>query len=184
MWYCLPMPDAANALRQIDTAREELTKVLGECPTSGARIAKVLAALQSLEREFVADAGEKATSRRRGPKEAKTVEDYRVEKFPSRPAVLAEYRSTDAEPFRCPKDIVFATATAVQDLKQCKFVDLHEAVQKALGERVPDYHIRTALRWMKHEQLIRHERAMFSPAKAGSLKSQATKAWKQLEAES
>ena len=79
---------------------------------------------------------------------------------------------------------MLATADAVHDLKQCKFVDLHEAVQRALGDRVPDYHIRTALRWMKHEQLIRHERAMFSSAKAGSLKSQATKAWKQLEAKS
>ncbi len=176
------MPDAAYALRQIDIAREELTGVLGECPSSGARIAKALAALQSLERELIADAGERPTARRRGPKAAKTVEDYKVEKFPSRPAVLAEYRSTDAEPFRCPKEIVLATATAVHELKQCKFIDLHEAVQKALGERVPDYHIRTALRWMKHEQLIRHERAMFSPAKVGPLKSRATKAWKRLEA--
>lgn len=176
------MPDTAHALRQIDIAREELTAVLGECPSSAVRLAKALAALQSVERELIAETGERPKARRRGPKVAKTVEDYRVEKIPSRPAVLAEYRSTDAEPFRCPKDIVFATATAVQDLKQCKFVDLHEAVQKALGERVPDYHVRTALRWMKHEQLIRHERAMFSPAKAGSLKSQASKKWKEVEA--
>jgi len=31
---------------------------------------------------------------------------------------------------------------------------------------------------------IRHERAMFSPAKAGPLKLQANKAWKQVEAKS
>lgn len=140
-------------------------------------------ALQSLEREFVADAGEKPAARRRGPKVAKTVERYRVEKHPSRPPVLAEYRSADAEPFRCPKNIVLATATEVHALKQCKFIDLHEAVQKTLGERVPDYHIRTALWWMKHEQLIRHERAMFSPARPAGLRSLVSKKWKALEAE-
>lgn len=58
--------------------------------------------------------------------------------------VLAAYRSTDTAPFRCPKNIVLAIADAVHDLKQCKFVDLHEAVLKALGEGVPDYHIRIA----------------------------------------
>jgi hypothetical protein len=176
------MLDPAYAMKQITIVREELTAVLGQCSSSSKRIAKALTALQSLERELVAMAAEQPTALRRGPKVAKTVEGYRIEKYPSQPPVLAEYRSTEAEPFRCPMDIVLATAEGLQALKLCRFTDLHEAVQKSLGKRVADYQVRTALRWMKHAELIRHERAMFSPSTTGSLKPLVSKAWKQLEA--
>ncbi len=76
-----------------------------------------------------------------------------------------------------------ATAAAVQALERRKFIHPHEAVLKSPGERAPDDHVRIAPRWMKHEQLMRHGRAMVSPAKTGSLKSRVTKAWKKLEAQ-
>lgn len=178
------MSDPANLLNKIGLAREKLTGVLRACPRSAEPVAEVFDILLSIEREVIADAGQRSIPRKRGPKDAKTVESYRVETLPSGAPVLAEYRHTDAAPFRCPKDIVMATAVQVNRLGESKFADIHDAVREDLGERVPDYHVRTALRWMKHCGLVRHERARFGPASKKSLKAAVTKAWKELEAQS
>lgn len=176
------MPAPGHTQRQIDIAREELTAILMDTPSLAPRVARALTALQVIERSLVPDGEDRPAARRQGPKVAKAVEGYRVERSPDG-GVLAEFRSTGAEPFRCPKQFVDATAAELQRLRQSKFKGLHEAIEEAVGDRVPDYHIRTALRWMKHEGLIRHEKTRFSAATGASLRRAVAAAWKRLESE-
>ncbi|MBL4808634.1 MAG: hypothetical protein JKY43_01075 [Phycisphaerales bacterium] len=178
----MPANTPHHAHRQIEIIRDELTLMLTEEPKLAPHIAKAMTALNSLEHTAIFDADSHPSRRQRGPKQAHTVEGYRIERN-SDGSVLAEYRSTDAEPFRCPKPIVEATAVELSKLKQSKFIDLFEAIKFAMGERIADYHVRTALRFMKHEGLVLHERARFSPARPGSLRVAVMKVWKKLENE-
>ncbi len=174
------MPDAAYALRQIDIAREA-HPVLGECPSvPGSRRHWPHYSHLNASSSRTPAKGRRHAAAVEGRQDGRGLQGRSSHRGrQSWPSTGAPTRSRSA----VQRTLCSPTADAVRDLEQCKFVDLHEAVQKALGERVPDYHIhRPEVDEARAGSYAMSGRCSASQGRLAEVAT--TKAWKRLEAES
>jgi len=175
-------PDAAKSIQiHVDAARDALTEAIAEHPDHARRVAEALKALREIEKAIESEDTFRRGSPRKGPKPARAVERYAAEQRDGR-WYLAEFRSSHGQPFRCPRATLDLTAEVLAGMKQARFIELHQAVCQAQGEAVPDFHVRTALRFLKSEKLVEHRSARFAVQTTGPGKwtNKVERAWRRL----
>ena len=115
------------------------------------------------------------------PKQARAVVGYSIEQ--GRHGIsLAEHRSGDAAPFRCPKSMYDLIAEVINEGPDSfKFNDVYGEVKNRTGEEVPDYQVRVAMRFLTHAGAVKHFRAKFIREEKRSFKRIAKRAWDNLQ---
>jgi hypothetical protein len=126
--------------REVQRAREAVLRILRGGSDHSANIALAIEALDSADRQL-----EQLVVAGRG--RSRTPKSYRVEGRPPGES-LAEYREGDPVPFRMPRDSYDALARVMPGLDGfVKYAEIADAVQKRLGEALPEYQIRAILRF-------------------------------------
>lgn len=124
----------------------------------------------------VSEAPSRPRGRRRG------ANTYRIERL-NRGLFLAEYRSLERQPFRCPQDAyeVAVRIVARQDAPK-SFGALHGEMNKEVGGPQPDYLLRTCLRfWLSADQpLVQEVRSRYGPVRRSSFARDAHARWAEL----
>jgi len=123
-----------------------------------------LAKLKQLEASVQAEIETIEDARRRrivGPRARVRAAIYTVEDSPRGPA-LTERRDSDARPFKCPKNAYEAVAAVLAESKvPAGFQDIKAKASKRLRQELPDYAIRTPLRFWSTISLLEHQQARF-----------------------
>ena len=171
--------------------RDELVAMLERVPGSAPSVAKVMRLLADLEKELeAAHARAEVPPRSGGPRKTEVVSHYRVENGVrgDRSEALAEHRSSGAQPFRCPRRIYEAAARELAGPSEgIDFDDLHERVNKRLGEAIPIYRIRMCLRFWEVAGIIGHWSKVFKPihhaGTRGGFTAEAKRAWDRARSE-
>jgi hypothetical protein len=128
----------------------------------------------------VRNAERRGSEPRKKPKKAVRVIGYAIEEGRFGPAI-AEHRSGNAAPFRCPKDIFELVAQAMDNGPEVqRFSDIYEYVESQIDYQLPDYQARVAIRFLAHRRIVDHARARFSRTGKSKITSAANKAWKDL----
>lgn len=153
-----PLHQAKAVTRSI---RDGLQSLLLNAPEHAQPIGRVLKQLSTLEVHLDQIAGSRSGNKDHRPVPAEAVSHYDIEWSRSGEAI-AEHRSTDAEPFRCPVPAFEATVIALHELKTAKFDQVAQKVTEVMGQEPPVYQIRTALRFLKCLGIVSHERARFT----------------------
>ena len=149
--------------------------------SSSSRPRGVLAKLKQLEACVQAEIETIEDARRRrivGPRARVRVAIYTIEDSPRGPA-LTERRDSDARPFKCPKHAYEAVAAVLAESKvPVGFQDIKAKASKRLRQELPDYAIRTPLRFWTTIGLLEHQQARFLRVGTKAEFLQATrKAW-------
>jgi hypothetical protein len=164
-----------DRLRAIDDLLERAAE---RCEKARPQLNEARGLLASLRKDTLrsADLAEATRPSGRGPRPAKTVEYYHVEAI-GRAWVLAEYRSTRPQPFRCPKAVPTAVASALAaEQRPLKFDEIRRAAEKQIGHREATYLFRIALRFMIDRGLVAHWQTRFRSA-VPDLEAAMAKAW-------
>jgi hypothetical protein len=159
----------------------------GERRGVAAEILRCLGALGEIHRAAVAgttgkpqDAVGQTPSRPRGQRRGANT--YRIERL-SRGLYLAEYRSLERQPFRCPQDTYEAAARVVaRHGVPASFGELHAEVSKEMSRPQPDYLLRTCLRfWLSSDPPLVHKvRSRYGPARRSTFARDARALWADL----
>lgn len=185
---------SAEPSRTITELRGHLVALLERQPKSAPTVAKALRLLDQLDGQITAaNAASHAAGRVRatGPRKSEVVSHYRVEpgQRGDRAAALAEHRTSEAQPFRCPWEVYLATAKELAAAPDgIGFDDLHARVNKRLGETVPIYRVRVCLRFWETAGIVEHWLKVFKPihlvgARSGFV-AESKLAWERAERES
>lgn len=123
-----------------------------------------LAKLKQLEATIETEIETIEDARRRrivGPRARVRAAIYTIEDSPRGPA-LTERRDSDARPFKCPKHAYEAVAAVIAESKvPVGFQDIKAKASKRLRQELPDYAIRTPLRFWSTIGLLEHQQARF-----------------------
>lgn len=132
--------------------------------SSSSRPRGALAKLKQLEASIQAEIEIIEDARRRrivGPRARVRAAIYTIEDSPRGPA-LTERRDSDARPFKCPKIAYEAVAAVIAESKvPVGFQDIKAKASKRLRQELPDYAIRTPLRFWSTIGLLEHQQAKF-----------------------
>lgn len=152
-----------------------------------AEILRCLGALDEIHRAAVSGAAGRpegtvaqAPSRPRGRRHGSNT--YRIERL-NRGLFLAEYRSLERQPFRCPQDAYEAAARIVaRQNAPTSFGALHGELSKEMGGPQPDYLLRTCLRfWLNtNPPLVQKIRSRYGPVRRSSFARDARARWAEL----
>ena len=123
-----------------------------------------IAKLKQLEASIQAEIETIEDARRRrivGPRARVRAAIYTIEGSPRGPA-LTERRDSDARPFKCPKSVYEAVAAVIAESKvPIGFLEIKAKASKRLSQELPDYAIRTPLRFWSTIGLLEHQQARF-----------------------
>ncbi|MBL4697526.1 MAG: hypothetical protein JKX70_01695 [Phycisphaerales bacterium] len=140
---------------------DELRTLIESSPS---RPRGALAKLKQLETSVQAEIEIIEDARRRrivGPRARVRAAIYTIEDSPRGPA-LTERRDSDARPFKCPKNAYEAVAAVLAESKvPVGFQDIKAKASKRLRQELPDYAIRTPLRFWSTIGLLEHQQARF-----------------------
>ena len=167
----------AGAITQIQAALGQILQKHSDCGSEAGVILSALSQLQAEHAHIAEQAGlaqGKALRIRNKPKRYE-VREIGGEEF------LAEYRQDSSVPFRCPKQVIDATAKVLASSKQpLKFADVEQKVGRDMGELPADYLVRVALRFLVSELgLAEKHRARYTAAEPKTLLKKYETAWAQ-----
>jgi len=147
---------------------------------SGSKQRALLSKLKALETAIESEINRLQDTRRRivGPRARVRAATYTIEDSPRGPA-LTERRDSDARPFKCPKSVYETVAAVLAEGKvPVGFQDIKAKASKRLCQELPDYAIRTPLRFWSTVGLLEHQQARFLRVETKAEFLQATrKAW-------
>lgn len=119
---------------------------------------KQLEASNQVEIETIADARRRRTV---GPRARVRAATYTIEDYPRGPA-LTERRDSDARPFKCTEHAYGAVAAVIAESKvSVGFQGIKAKASKRLRQELPDYAIRTPLRFWSTIGILEHQQARF-----------------------
>jgi len=98
--------------------------------------------------------------------------------------VLAEYRTGDENPFRCPRPAYDALARVLGRMTApAKYAELTKLLSRELKPAPADYQVRVALRFWGDRgiRLIERARARYAPRDARTFETAARQAWRRLK---
>jgi len=107
---------------------------------------------------------------------------YRIDKAKGQ-EYLAEYRSANQQPFRCPARIYESFVDLMSRVSEPEtFEKLLGQMRQKSGEDLPDYLLRMCLRfWMgTHPPLVEKNRTRYKARKRSTFKRDAFRAWREL----
>lgn len=140
---------------------DELRTLIERSPS---RPRGALSKLKQLEASIQAEIETIEDARRRrivGPRARVRAAIYTIEDSPRGPA-LTERRDSGARPFKCPKSVYEAVAAVLAESKvPVGFKDIKAMASKRLRQELPDYAIRTPLRFWSTIGLLEHQQARF-----------------------
>ena len=155
------MKRSKSAASDWQSQLDELRALIENAP---ARPRGALAKLKQLEASIQAEIETIEDARRRrivGPRARVRAAIYTIEDSPRGPA-LTERRNSDARPFKCPKSVYEAVSAVLAESKvPVGFQDIKAKASKRLRQELPDYAIRTPLRFWSTIGLLEHQQARF-----------------------
>ncbi len=144
--------------------KSKLDELRALIESSSSRPRGALAKLKQLEASVQAEIETIEDARRRrivGPRARVRAAIYTIEDSPRGPA-LTERRDSDARPFKCPKNAYEAVAAVLAESKvPVGFQDIKAKASKRLRKELPDYAIRTPLRFWATVGILEHQQARF-----------------------
>lgn len=157
----MTMERSKSATSDWKSQLDELRALIENAPS---RPRGVLAKLKQLEACVQAEIETIEDARRRrivGPRARVRAAIYTIEDSPRGPA-LTERRDSDARPFKCPKPAYEAVAAVIAESKvPVGFQEIKAKASKRLCQELPDYAIRTPLRFWSTIGLLGHQQAKF-----------------------
>jgi len=155
------MKRAKSASSDWQSQLDELRTLIENAP---AKPRGALAKLKQLDASVQKEIETIEDARRRrivGPRARVRAAIYTIEDSPRGPA-LTERRDSDARPFKCPKAAYEAVAAVLAESKvPVGFQDIKAKASKRLRQELPDYAIRTPLRFWSILGLVDHQQARF-----------------------
>lgn len=131
---------------------------------SGTKQRALLTKLKALEVAIESEIDHLEDSRRRrivGPRARVRTAIYTIEDSPRGPA-LTERRDSGARPFKCPKPVYETIAGVIADSREpLSFFDIKASASKKHRQKLPDYVIRTPLRFWSTLGVVVHQQARF-----------------------
>tara|TARA_R110002072_G_scaffold42064_11_gene118048 strand:+ start:71168 stop:71725 length:558 start_codon:yes stop_codon:yes gene_type:complete len=156
------MERSKSAVSDWKSKLDELRELIKSSPS---RPSGALAKLNELEASVQEEIGIIEDARRRrvvGPRARVRAAIYTIEDSPRGPA-LTERRDSDARPFKCPKSVYEAvTAVLAENKVPVGFQDIKAKASKRLRQELPDYAVRTPLRFWSTLGIIDHQQARFA----------------------
>lgn len=159
----------------------------GERRGVAAEILRCLGALDEIHRAAVSgtmgkpqDAVGEAPIRPRGRRRGTNT--YRIERL-NRGLFLAEYRSLQRQPFRCPQNAYEAAVRVIaRHDAPTSFAELCGKVGKEMGGPQPDYLLRTCLRFLlsTDQPLVHKVRSRYGPVRRSTFARDARALWAEL----
>jgi len=107
---------------------------------------------------------------------------YRIDKVRGA-TVLTETRPSQNHPYAVSKDAYAVIANSLRELGKPDFRELHGAVERNLGHKVPEYAIRVTVRfWLQAPPLIKRARARYIPTSPKTFVRDTVLRWEKLAA--
>ena len=145
--------------------RDVLDEVRELALRTGTGRTKLLRKLDELDLAMTGELDNLDDARRRrvvGPRSRVRATIYTVEESP-RGLALTERRDSKARPFKCPQEIYRAVMEAVAGSAGPQtFQQIKATSKRSLKESIPDYGVRTPLRFWAVLGLVRHNQARFT----------------------
>jgi hypothetical protein len=181
-------PSGMNSDTDLFTTLDELDRTIDRveacCPSAGRQVIKLRRLLNHLSDQIDAElrlAERRGFAPRGKPKLAKTVTGYSIEQ--SRQGLaLSEHRSTGAAAFHCPRYAYDTVAMAIEQGPVIqKFESIRDSTAELLGDDIPIYWVRVAVRFFVSRGMLKHARARFEPVPCRGFMESANAVWKELE---
>lgn len=177
-------PQAQNESAAFSQLRTSLIKVLRNSPESRVPICDALELVEALQQKIEAKRNPDAPPSRAGPRaggDAGTggAQEYLIQST-HEGQFLTERRPSGSQPFRCPKDAYEAAARVIAEADgPLHFEDIHDRLNRAMGERQADYRVRVCLRFWLNHRVIERFRTRYRAKEPGGFFKQAMGLWEQ-----
>jgi hypothetical protein len=161
---------------QMRRVRGALTRMLADDAEITRRVAEALEALEEGERllDELAAAGPAVAVARRGVRKS-----YRVDKH-DEGEFLEEWREGENVPFRVRRSAYESIAAVMTRFKDAvAYEEIARSVKKQTGEALPEYAIRTVLRFWVERRLIQRSRSRYRRSSGGEWPTSALNAWRE-----